>query len=230
MTLVTMVTMTETLPETAPGGQAPTGTAAAQVPVWDLVVRVVHWSLVAAFAVVWLTADESEPVHEIAGYTIAGLVALRLVWGVVGGRYARFRQFVRGPAAALGHLRDMLRGRERRYLGHNPAGAAMIVALLITLSGTALTGWLIAEPERIAGLPELPRIVAPARADDDHDRQGLRDEDTLEEVHETLANLLLVLVVLHVAGVAVASFSHRENLVRAMITGDKRAPGPDDIA
>ncbi len=224
---MTMTTMTTT--ETAPDRAAPTRVAA-KVRVWDPLVRVFHWGLVAAVTIAWLTADEVERVHEIAGYTVAGLVHFRLVWGFAGGRYARFGQFLRGPASVLGHVGDMMRGRERRYLGHNPAGAAMIVALLITLSGTAFTGWLVAEPERIARLPEMPRIVTPARADDDDHWRGDRAEDALEDVHETLANLLLILVALHVAGVAVASFSHRENLVRAMITGDKRAPGPDDIA
>lgn len=230
MATITTMTMTETATEPTPDRDVAEADATATVRVWDPLVRIFHWGLVAAFAVVWLTADELERVHEIAGYTIAGLVAFRLVWGFAGGRYARFVQFLRGPAPVLGHVRDMLRGRARRYLGHNPAGAAMIVALLITLSGTAFTGWLIAEPSRIALLPEMPRIVTPAHADDDPFWRGGRDEDAVEDVHETLANLLLVLAGLHVAGVAVASISHRENLVRAMITGDKRAPGPDDIA
>ena len=222
--------MAEAMPETAPDRAAPEAVATATVRVWDPLVRMFHWGLVAAVTIAWLTADELERAHEIAGYTIAGLVAFRLVWGFAGGRHARFAQFLRGPAPVLGHLRDMLRGRARRYLGHNPAGAMMIVALLVTLSGTAFTGWLIAEPSRIAGLPEMPRLVTPALADDDGIWRGVRDEDALEEVHEALANLLLVLVGLHIAGVAVASLSHRENLVRAMITGDKRAAGPDDIA
>ena len=96
-----------------------------KVRVWDPLVRVFHWGLVAAFATAWLTADELQPVHEFAGYTVAGLVAFRLVWGLVGSRYARFAQFLKGPGETLAYLGDMTRGRERRYLGHNPAGAAM---------------------------------------------------------------------------------------------------------
>ena len=110
--------------------------------------------LVAAFAAAWLTADELQPV--IAGYTVAGLVALRLIWGLVGSRYARFAQFLKGPGDTIAYLVDMARGKERRYLGHNPSGALMIVALLVTLSGTAFTGWLIEDPGRVAMLPELP--------------------------------------------------------------------------
>lgn len=202
--------------------------ASGKVRVWDPLVRVFHWSLVAAFATAWLTADELQPVHEIAGYAVAGLVAFRLIWGLVGSRYARFAQFLKGPHDMLAYLGDMSRGKERRYLGHNPAGAAMIVALLVTLSGTAFTGWLMEEPARVAMLPDLPQIVAPAWADDDGDEYG-EAEGALEEVHETLANLMLLLAALHVGGVVLASFRHRENLARAMVTGDKRAPGPGDI-
>jgi cytochrome b len=89
------------------------------------------------------------------------------------------------------------------------------------------------EPARIAMLPDLPQIVAPAFADEDREyggRGASAGEDALEEVHETLANLMLLLVALHVGGVVLVSFRHRENLARAMITGDKRAPGPGDIA
>jgi cytochrome b len=200
----------------------------ATVRVWDPLVRVFHWGLVATFATAWLTADEVQPVHEFAGYTIAGLVAFRLIWGVVGGRHARFAQFVKGPGATLAYLGSMLRGKERRYLGHNPAGAAMIVALMLTLSGTAFTGWLMAEPDRVAMLPALPQIVSPAWADDDG--EGREVEGPLKEVHETLANLMLFLVAAHVGGVLLASVRHRENLARAMITGVKRAPEPGDIA
>lgn len=215
-----------------------TGGAAGTVRVWDPLVRIFHWGLVAAFAIAWLTADELQPVHEFAGYAVAGLVAFRLVWGLIGSRYARFTQFLKGPGATLSYVGDMVQGGERRYLGHNPAGAAMIVALLATLSGTAFTGWLMEEPARMAMLPDLPQVVAPAFADGDEDEEyegrgegyGEGGEEMLEEVHEAFANLMLLLVALHVGGVVLASFRHRENLARAMVTGEKRAPGPGDIA
>ena len=200
-----------------------------KVRVWDPLVRVFHWGLVAAFATAWLTADELQPVHEIAGYAVAGLVAFRLIWGLVGSRYARFAQFLKGPRDTLAYLGDMARGKERRYMGHNPAGAAMVVALLVTLSGTAFTGWLMAEPARVAMLPDLPQIVAPAWADDDGGEYFERGEEAVEELHEVLANLMLLLAALHVGGVVLTSFRHGENLARAMVTGDKRAPGPGDI-
>lgn len=222
--------MTDTSARGAP--QADAG-AAGKVRVWDLAVRVFHWGLVASVATAWFTADEIQPVHEIAGYTVAGLVAFRLVWGIIGSRHARFAQFLRGPGETLAYLGAMSRGRDRRYLGHNPAGAAMIVALLVTLSGTAFTGWLLEDEARLAMLPTIPAIVAPAWADDDGEHEyGARGEieGPLKEVHETLANLMLLLAALHVGGVVLASFRHHENLARAMVTGDKRGPGPADIA
>jgi cytochrome b len=223
--------MTEATTHDAPDIEA---APAGKVRVWDPLVRVFHWGLVAAFATAWLTADELQPVHEIAGYTVAGLVAFRLVWGLVGSPYARFAQFLKGPGETLAYLGDMTRGRERRYLGHNPAGAAMVVALLVTLSGTVFTGWLMEDESRLAMLPTMPSIVAPAWADDDGDEReyGRRGEaeGPLKEVHETLANLMLLLAALHVGGVVLASFRHHENLARSMVTGDKRPAGPGDIA
>lgn len=201
------------------------------VRVWDPLVRVFHWGLVVAVAVAWLSAEEWDDLHAIAGYVVAGLLAARLIWGLVGSRYARFTQFLRGPSAVLAYLHDMGRGRERRYLGHNPAGAAMILALLLTLAGTAFSGWLLEDPLRIAALPELPQIVAPAFADDDENGEyGEGGNERVEELHEGLVNGLLILIALHVGGVVLASVRHRENLARAMITGDKRAPEASDIA
>ena len=219
---------------TAEDSRRPRPGATKTVRVWDPLVRVFHWSLVGAFAVAWLTADELQPVHEVAGYIVAGLVAFRLIWGLVGSRYARFAQFLKGPRSTFTYLGDFLRGKERRYVGHNPAGAAMIVVLLVTLSGTAFTGWLMEEPKRLAMLPAMPQVVAPAWADDDgekyvYDERG-EVEGSLKELHETLANLMLLLVALHVGGVVLASFRHHENLARSMVTGDKRAGAPGDVA
>ena len=111
----------------------------------------------------------------------------------------------------------------------------MTVALLITLSGTAFTGWLLEDETRIAMLPDLPQIVAPTFADEDdggreHCTRGEGGESAVAEVHEVLANLMLLLIAVHVGGVVLTSFRHRENLVHAMVTGEKRAPEPGDIA
>lgn len=169
------------------------------VPVWDRFVRVFHWSLASLIGLAWLTSDGPKSLHETAGYVIAGLIAARLVWGFLGPRYARFADFVRAPSVVLAYLRDLAQGRERRYLGHNPAGGWMILALIVTVSATALTGWL-QTTDRFWG------------------------STLMQEVHETLATLILVLVAGHLGGVLVESLRHRENLVRAMITGRKRAP------
>ena len=174
------------------------------IGVWDPVVRVFHWSLAVSFATAWLTADDAGQAHEAAGYAAAALVIMRTLWGFFGTLYARFTQFVRPPSAIVGYLTAATRGAEPRDLGHNPAGGAMIAALLIVIAGVATTGWM-------------------------YTLDAFWGVKWVEATHEALANLLLAMVALHVAGVLLASFRHRENLVRAMIVGRKRAPGPADI-
>ncbi|GAB4228171.1 MAG: cytochrome b/b6 domain-containing protein [Methyloligellaceae bacterium] len=168
------------------------------VRVWDPFVRVFHWALVACFAAAWITADEWDRAHEIAGYAIIALVGLRCVWGLVGPRYARFSDFVAAPSAVIAYLRDVLALRARRYLGHNPAGGAMIMALLVSLAAVCATGVMLT-------------------------MDAFWAEEWVEELHEAAANLTLVLVAMHVLGVAASSLLHGENLVKAMITGRKRA-------
>lgn len=176
------------------GGATPPAT----VKVWDLFVRVFHWSLATLFVVAYATGDEIEKVHIAAGYTIAALLALRIVWGVVGPRHARFESFVRSPRDVLAYLRDVALLRAPRYIGHNPAGGAMILALLAMLAGTCATGLMMTT-------------------------DAYWGAKWVEEVHEVLANLTVGLIALHVLGVLAASFEHGENLVKAMVTGRKRA-------
>lgn len=175
------------------------------IKVWDPLVRIFHWSLVTSFAVAWLTADKWGDLHEWAGYAAGALIAFRLVWGLIGPRYARFSSFVRSPVEVWRYLATMLRGGERRYIGHNPAGGLMILALIVTMGGTALTGWMLT-------------------------LDAFWGVGWVEETHEALANIMLGLVALHVLGVVVASFRHKENLVRAMVSGEKRAPAAADVA
>lgn len=182
-----------------------TDDTSATVTVWDRFVRVFHWGLVASFATAYLTGDELEELHVWAGYSAVALVSLRLGWGFVGTTYARFSQFVRSPASVLRYLSDIATGREARYIGHNPAGGAMVIALLAMLVGLGVTGILLTT-------------------------EAYAHSGALEEAHEIIANGTLALVVLHVGGVALASVRHHENLVRAMITGRKRAPQGDDVA
>lgn len=169
----------------------------AEIKVWDPFVRLFHWSLVLAFAVAWASADEWDRLHEWAGYAVAGLVALRIVWGIVGTEHARFADFVYRPGTVLAHLRDTLRLRAKRYIGHNPAGGAMVIGLLLAMIVIVTTGIMMTS-------------------------NVFWDAEWVEDVHETAVNLTLVLIGLHVAGVLVASIEHGENLIRAMITGRKR--------
>jgi cytochrome b len=204
-----------------------------EVRVWDPLVRVFHWSLVATFAIAWLSGDEESLVHAYAGYVIIGLLAFRLLWGFIGSRYARFSDFLYSPRRTLQYLKSLRTGTPEAFLGHNPAGGWMIVLLLVSLalaSYTGLKAYGVEGHGPLAGADGIA-LVSPARADEEeHERggrAGLRGEgheggeEFWEELHEFFANLALLLVVIHVAGVVVASRLHGENLVRAMITGNK---------
>jgi len=172
--------------------------------VWDIFVRVFHWGLAASFILAWVTGDDWKALHLWAGYSAAALIAMRLIWGVIGTPHARFSQFVKSPLVVANYLKDIVTGREVRHLGHNPAGGAMIVALLATLIGLCISGWLMTT-------------------------DAFWGSEMMEDIHETLANLALTLVGLHVAGVLWASFRHHENLIRAMVTGRKRVPESGDV-
>lgn len=171
--------------------------------VWDLPTRAFHWLLALSFAGAWLTAESERwrDVHVLLGYTVAGLIAFRLLWGVFGTRYARFASFSLDPRAAFDYLKSLATRSPRHYFGHNPAGSWAIVALLALLALTAATGW--------AAYAE----VGP---------------EWLEDLHEGAANATLALVLVHIAAVFVSSLLHRENLVGAMVSGYK--PGAGDAA
>lgn len=211
-----------------------------QVRIWDPLVRIGHWTLVSAFIIAYLTEDELLSQHVWAGYVVAAVVLVRIVWGFVGTRHARFRDFVCRPAATFRYLVDIGRHRAKRYLGHNPAGGAMIIALLACLLVTTYSGLKLYAIEEnagpLAGVADIgvpaPALIAPARADDDgdgHEYGSEQAEEFWEELHEIAANLTLLLVVLHVAGVIIASRAHHENLVRAMVTGRKRRDAGDAV-
>ena len=173
--------------------------------VWDPFVRVLHWSLAASVAAAWLTKHGGGRWHEWLGYGSLGIVALRIAWGFAGPRYARFTQFVRSPASVLGYTGRMLGRREPRHVGHNPLGGWMIVALIVTVILVGASGWL-------------------------YTTEAFWGVAWVEETHDVLATMLLVLVALHVGGVVAASLRHRENLAGAMVHGRKRPPGPADVA
>lgn len=178
----------------APGQAAPVSETKARV--WDLPTRVFHWSLAVSFTAAWLTAESERwrDIHVVAGYTLAGLIAFRVVWGLIGSRYARFSSFVFPPSRLVAYLKSLFSGTPEHHLGHNPAGGLAIVALLVLGATVAASGY--ATYQEVGG-------------------------EWLEELHEGAANAMLLLVLVHLVGVAVSSVLHRENLVRAMLTGWK---------
>lgn len=167
------------------------------IRVWDPLVRIFHWSLVAGFFGAYLLGEDGGTLHQSLGFAALGLIGFRLVWGMVGSRYARFSSFIPSRGVLLRYLKEVVAHKEARYVGHNPAGAMMIVALLIAVSATGITGWMMTT-------------------------DTFWGADWVEEVHEAMANGTLLLVALHVAGVVFSSLRHHENLVWAMITGRKR--------
>lgn len=179
--------------------------ARASTQVWALWLRAVHWALVAAIAVAWFSGEALLRQHELAGYAALALVAARCVGGWLGGRYAKFRQFVRSPSQVLHYAAEVLARREKRYLGHNPLGGWMVVALLATVTAVGVTGWMYSL-DMFWGLAWV------------------------EWLHRTLAWTLVALIALHLAGVAFTSWRHRENLVGAMFSGRKRPEEPGDVA
>lgn len=180
------------------------------IKVWDLFVRLFHWILVASFLTAYLSEDDFLSLHTFAGYTILILIALRLVWGVIGSKYARFSNFIFPPSKIKAYLLSVIAFRAKPYLGHNPAGGAMIFALLLSLIMTILSGLLTYGAVEFSG--PLASITASSS-------DWLAN--VYEEAHEIFANLTVILVLLHLAGVLMASLQHHENLVKSMITGYK---------
>jgi cytochrome b len=188
--------------------ESPKKPVSAEVYVWDPFVRVFHWTVVAAFTIAYLTEDDLLTVHVWAGYVVGALVIARIVWGFIGSPHARFSDFVYAPATAFSYVRELLRFRGARYLGHSPGGGAMVIVLLIFLAVTVATGLVVYGGDQQAG-----------------PLAGMFTKDfgeSFEDVHEIVANITLALIFFHVSAVVLASFVHRENLVRAMVTGYKR--------
>jgi cytochrome b len=171
-------------------------TAGRVVRVWDPVVRLFHWTVVAGCAVN-MVLDDGKLVHRWVGYAVALALAIRLVWGLIGTRHARFTDFVPGWTELKVYIAAAIRFREPRHLGHNPLGAVMILALMAMLAGVSVTGWMMT----------LDRFWG---------------SHLMEEIHESFANGILLLAAVHVLGVLYGSLRHGENLIRAMVTGLKR--------
>ena len=170
----------------------------ALVKVWDPFVRLFHWALVGFFAFSFLTGDEWKDAHIVSGYVIGALVTFRVLWGLIGSEHARFVNFIYSPVTVLRFIAESAALKAKRYLGHNPAGGAMVIALLLMISGIVITGYMMTT-DAYWGI------------------------EWVEDTHKVLVYSTLGLILLHIAGVVLASLEHRENLVRAMITGKKRA-------
>lgn len=201
------------------------------VKVWDILVRVFHWSLVFLFVVAYFTGDDENQWHIYFGYAIAGLIVFRLVWGFIGSEYARFGNFIYSPGKVVEYLKSLKFSTPKHYLGHNPAGGYMVVALLSMLTITTITGLKVYGVEGhgpLAGNINVS-LISDAVADDDRDEEHEKNEgeenkqgEYWEELHELTANLTVLLIIFHVIGVVVSSRLHKENLVRAMFTGRKQ--------
>jgi len=212
-------------------------TSSENVKVWDIAVRLFHWSLVLSFAVAYLSAEELDEVHEISGYIVLGLVVFRIIWGFIGSKYARFSDFIYSPAQAISYFKSLREKRPIHYYGHNPLGGYMIIALLICILAISWTGLkllAVAEGEGPLAKIDISLVTAAVADSDEHEvkKQGKvktkeqkQQEEFWEELHEGVVNFTLFLIFLHLVGVFTGSKAHKENLARAMVTGYKKSSG-----
>jgi cytochrome b len=207
------------------------------VKVWDIFIRFFHWSLVLSIIAQLVTAEANTGVHVIIGYFIVFLLLARIFWGFVGSKHARFVDFIYPPKEVFSYLSDLIKRKPTHYLGHNPAGGAMVVALLLVLSFTVFAGLKTLGIRGKGPLAHLDvHMVGTVCADEDEvDHQGRFSGDAhhehdgtgphqgfWKETHEVSVGVLLALAAIHVAGVLVSSYVHKENLILAMITGVKK--------
>ncbi len=164
--------------------------------VWDALVRVLHWSLVLTVGAAWLTRHSPGRWHEWLGYATLAIVVTRTTWGFIGSGHARFADFIASASVTAAYARTVFSGREARFVGHNPLGGWMVIALLLQVALVGFTGWLYTT-DRFWGV------------------------GWVEELHETLSNILFGFVALHILGVVLTSVRHRENLPAAMLHGRK---------
>lgn len=201
-----------------------------KIKVWDLPVRVFHWSLVTFFVIAYITGEELDTVHAWSGYVVTGLIVFRIIWGFIGTRHARFGDFVYSRREVKAYIKSLFSRSPRHYLGHNPAGGWMVLILLVSL---ALTCWTGLEAYGAEGRGPLASVdaspVSTAYADDDSHEKNEEGNEFWEEIHEFFVNFTLLMVFVHIAGVLVSSVLHGENLVKAMVRGYKNAPLVRDV-
>ena len=172
--------------------------------VWDFPTRIFHWTLAVCFAGAMITQDMESLrlVHNTCGYTMLGLVAFRIIWGIIGTRHARFSSFVPSPKRVIAYVKGLITKKPIHTVGHNPLGALDVIVILSLLIGVATSGIML---------------------------DGGFQEEFFEEVHEVLANLLLLVIGVHVTGVLFSSFTHKENLIKSMISGYKIGDASEGI-
>jgi len=196
------------------------------INVWDPVVRIGHWLLVVAFFTAYFTEDDFLTQHTWAGYIVAAIVFIRIIWGFIGTRYARFSQFIYRPSTIIQYLAGLFQHKPQHYIGHNPAGGAMVIALLLSLSVTVVSGMKLYAVEENKGpfSTAAPFIIKQAQASASGASNHMvneADEEFWEEVHEIATNLTLLLVFLHISGIIMSSIVDKEKLLKAMFTGKK---------
>ena len=198
------------------------------IRVWDPLIRIFHWSLVLAFTISYLTEDESD-LHINSGYVVLGLITFRLFWGFIGSKHARFTNFVTSREKLVTYLKSLLSGKPKHYVGHNPAGGWMVIALILSLFITTLSGLKLYAVEEGLGPLAMDslqiQLISTAHADEyeHNDDENEDEEDFWEEIHEAASNITVFLIFIHIAGVFVSSRLHKENLLRAMFTGRKKS-------
>lgn len=216
------------------------------IKVWGILIRTFHWSLVVSFFIAYVSEEESLW-HIYSGYTVFTLIIFRVLWGIMGSKYARFSNFLYSPAHTLNYLKTFIAKKPKRYLGHNPAGALMVVALLISLFVVTISGLKLYAIEEGKGplAGNNISIISAAYADDEYEGDKHKEEDEYkdseykkedkhknnkhkedefwEEIHETSTNFTLFLILLHVLGVVVSGKLHNENLIKSMLTGNKKS-------
>jgi cytochrome b len=211
------------------------------IKVWNIAIRVFHWTLVGCCTLAFISSENIPRLHVIFGYSVLSLVIFRIFYGLVGTQYARFSDFLYPPVQIADYLKGLVIGRPKHYIGHNPAGGVMIVFLLLSLLSLTLTG-LKAYGVKGHGPLAEHEISFISKAFADSDEKGEFDhhkgssrvgkdfqraeenekDEFWEDLHETIAYFTLFLVSIHIAGVLLSSIVHRENLIKAMITGRKQ--------
>lgn len=199
------------------------------IKVWDLFVRISHWLLVLFVLIAFLSGDEKNPFHIYAGYTVLGIISLRFAWGFIGGEYARFTNFIYPPSQAVEYIKQLIKGKPKYYVGHNPAAGWMVIFLFIFLAMVCATGHMAYKFKEQGVTAQNFNIIKYAYADSDDDdddehehKNKSKESEFWEDIHEGTASALLILICLHISGALLSSKLHNENLVMAMIKGKKR--------